>query len=356
MKESGGTLKGERTPTGEVASFDGGLVEVATGAWAWIQPNGGLGESNAGLIVGAGESLLIDTLWDARLTETMLAATEPVTAAAGAPIRTLLNTHGDGDHWYGNGLLSPDVEIVASDAAIEQMRTEPPSMLTRLAPVGTAAGLVGRVPLFPGGSQLRGLAAFGSALDAYEFGDLHPRMPVRGFSGSRGLEIGGRRVEVIEVGPAHTTGDAIAWLADARVVFAGDIVFNGVTPIMWAGPAANWIAALERIELLEPDVVVGGHGPVTGIEEVRTLRDYWSWLAEGVGAAPGEDPAELAERLVRSNEFKTAPWGRWRNPERTLVNVARIAATEAGAPCEVGTVERIRLIAGMGALAERLRG
>ncbi|MBA2522640.1 MAG: hypothetical protein H0V25_04830, partial [Solirubrobacterales bacterium] len=90
MSQAGGTLKGERTPIGEVASFDGGLVEVGTGAWAWIQPNGGLGESNAGLIVGAGESLLIDTLWDARLTETMLTATEPVTAAAGAPIRTLL--------------------------------------------------------------------------------------------------------------------------------------------------------------------------------------------------------------------------------------------------------------------------
>ncbi|MEO7198485.1 MAG: MBL fold metallo-hydrolase, partial [Solirubrobacterales bacterium] len=179
MKESGGTLKGERTPIGEVASFDGGLVEVATGAWAWIQPNGGLGESNAGLIVGAGESLLIDTLWDARLTETMLAATEPVTAAVGAPIRTLLNTHGDGDHWYGNGLLSPDVEIVASHAAVEQMRSEPPSMLTRLAPVGAAAGLIGRIPLIPSGLQLRGLAAFGAALDCYEFGGLDPRMPVR---------------------------------------------------------------------------------------------------------------------------------------------------------------------------------
>ena len=238
---------------GTEALFDGGLVEVAERTWAWLQPNGGLGESNAGLVVGDGASLLVDTLWDARLTATLLAAVEDAAAAAGAPVGTLLNTHGDGDHWYGNGLLSTDVEIVASEAAIEQMRDEPPQMLTRLAPIGPAAGLAGRVPLLPGARSMRGLARFSTALGAYEFGGLDPRLPSRSFSGSIELDVGGRRVEVIEVGPAHTAGDAIAWLADARVVFAGDIVFNEVTPIMWAGPVRNWVDALERIEQLDPD-------------------------------------------------------------------------------------------------------
>ena len=71
-----GTASGERTPLGTEALFDGGLVEVAERTWAWLQPNGGLGESNAGLVVGDGESLLVDTLWDARLTATLLAAVE----------------------------------------------------------------------------------------------------------------------------------------------------------------------------------------------------------------------------------------------------------------------------------------
>ena len=71
--------------------FEGGLTEVGPGIYAWLQPNGTLGESNAGLVVGDGASLLIDTLWDPRLTRRMLGAMAPLTAQA--PIQTLVNTH-----------------------------------------------------------------------------------------------------------------------------------------------------------------------------------------------------------------------------------------------------------------------
>jgi cyclase len=79
------------------ARFDGGLREVAPGIHAWLQPNGTWGESNAALVVGDGASLLVDTLWDVRLTARMLDAMRPLTD--GAPIATLVNTHSDGDHW-----------------------------------------------------------------------------------------------------------------------------------------------------------------------------------------------------------------------------------------------------------------
>ncbi len=344
----------DRTPLGDIALFDGGLTELAPGTWAWLQPNGGLGESNAGLVVGEGAALLVDTLWDERLTAEMLTSFVPVCERGGAPVTDLFNTHGDGDHWYGNGLLGAGVEIVASAPAIEQMRAEPPSMLTRLAPVGTVAGVAGRVPLLPGADRLRGLGAFSSMLGRYQFGGIDPRVPEHSFTDTKLLDVGGRRVELTFVGPAHTAGDAIAWVPDARVVFAGDIVFNDVMPIMWAGPVGNWIAALERIEALEPAAVVGGHGPVAGVGALASLREYWTWLREQVLAAGDDvDALALSERLIRSGEFE--PWREWRGAERTLVNVARIAATERGGSSEIGTGERLRLIASMGALAERLR-
>ncbi len=68
MAPRGGTGIGDPTPLGTPAEFEGGLAELADRTWAWLQPNGGLGESNAGLIAGEGESLLVDTLWDGRLT------------------------------------------------------------------------------------------------------------------------------------------------------------------------------------------------------------------------------------------------------------------------------------------------
>ncbi len=348
-----GTTIGERTPLGDPVAFDGGLVELADRTWGWVQPNGGLGESNAGLVVGDGEALLVDTLWDERLTAVMLAAMEPVLERSGAPIAQLFNTHGDGDHWYGNGLLGAGVEMIASSPAVEQMRAEPPSLLTRMSPVVTASDLLGKVPLLPRADRMRGLGAFGRMLGAYEFEGIHPRVPDRSFTTDAKLEVGGRAVELTFVGPAHTIGDAIAWVPDARTVYAGDILFNEAMPIMWAGPVGNWIGALERIESLEPDVVLGGHGPVGDLAAVVAMRDYWTWLRDEVRAA-GEnaDAMSLAERLIRSPEFD--PYRSWSNPERTLVNVARIAATERGGASEIGTGERIRLVAGMGALGERL--
>ena len=114
-------------------------------------------------------------------------------------------------------------------------------------------------------SQLRVMAAFARAR-VLEFGGLEPRRPDRRFSGSLTIGVGARSVELIEVGPAHTRGDAIAWLPDARVAYVGDILFTGVTPIMWAGPVDNWIAALERIAALEPAVVVWPRPPGCAVE------------------------------------------------------------------------------------------
>jgi cyclase len=75
---------------------------VASGVFAWLQPNGGWGESNAGLVVGDGEALLIDTLWGPPLAERMLAA---IGERVRVPITTVVNTHSDGDHTWGNQLL-----------------------------------------------------------------------------------------------------------------------------------------------------------------------------------------------------------------------------------------------------------
>lgn len=363
------------TPLGNAPAFEGGLQQVAERTWAWIQPNGDLGESNAGLVVGDGGSILVDTLWDEQLTERMLAAMGGELERA--PIEKLVNTHGDGDHWYGNRLAG-DAEIVATEAAGAQMASEPPSMLTRMRPLPKLAGLGAKLPVLPGRERLRGLAGFGAMLEQFDFAGSEPSLPTRTFTGTTSVAVAGRRAELIAVGPAHTAGDAIVWLEEERVCFSGDIVFNGVTPIMWAGPATNWIAALERIAALGPAVIVPGHGPVCGPEAVERLIGYWRFLLDAVpgvsetaGGRPQAEPVaapppegsdadrsqsalDLAEGIVLSDAFRSAPWGGWRGPERTLVNVALIARERDGRSGPIGMRERIGLLSGMGALRERL--
>ncbi|MDT5044256.1 MAG: hypothetical protein QOG75_109, partial [Mycobacterium sp.] len=48
-----------------------GLHEIADGVWAWLAPDGSWGWSNAGLVEGDGRTLLVDTLFDLKLTGEM---------------------------------------------------------------------------------------------------------------------------------------------------------------------------------------------------------------------------------------------------------------------------------------------
>ena len=106
-------------------AYERGLHELGDGLYAYLQPDGGWGWSNAGLISADGTSLLVDTLFDLNLTKAMLDAMAPITDEN--PIGQAFNTHGNGDHWYGNELLPDNIPIVASAAAIEDMRAAPPA-------------------------------------------------------------------------------------------------------------------------------------------------------------------------------------------------------------------------------------
>jgi glyoxylase-like metal-dependent hydrolase (beta-lactamase superfamily II) len=83
----------------------------------------------------------------------------------------------------------------------------------------------------------------------YDFQEVIPRLPTRTFADELTFDVGGRRVELIQVGPAHTQGDVLVYVPDAKTLYSGDILFIGSTPVMWAGPVENWLAALNRILL-----------------------------------------------------------------------------------------------------------
>lgn len=250
-----------------MTAYARGLHEVADGVHAWLLPAGGWGLSNAGLVTADGASLLVDTLFDLNLTAEMLGAMKPFTD--GAPIGTVVNTHANGDHCYGNALVA-DAEIVASRAAAHEMDETPPAML---------AGMVAMAPQLEPVLGRWIQAAFGP----YQFDGIEVVKPTTTFDGTLTVKVGNRVVELIEVGPAHTAGDVIAHVPDAAVVFTGDIVFHRGTPIMWAGPVDNWIAACDRICALHPTTVVPGHGPVTNPDGVRETRDYLAFIRDEAG-------------------------------------------------------------------------
>lgn len=352
----------EQTLLGHEARFAAGLQEVAADTYAWLQPNGGWGESNAGLVVGRDAAALIDTLWDIRLTARMLAAVRETTSA---PIETVINTHSDGDHVWGNQLVA-GAEFLATRTAARVIREESPEEIARFKALAGALRRVAslpvpvlgrlKVPLLPSLPSASLGNYVGAMLAPYDFSGIFVTPPEREFDGELTVTVGGRELHLIEVGPAHTAGDLIVHVPDVRVCFAADVLFVGVAPVMWAGPSANWIAALERILTLDVDVVVPGHGPLAGRAEVELLRDYLQWLDATAlpRLAAGTSVLDTARELLSSSEYRDAPWAGWDSPERILITLATIDRHRRGATNGVGARERVVLFAHMATLAAEL--
>ena len=285
-------------------AYTRGLHELGDGLYAYLQPDGGWGWSNAGLVAADGASLVVDTLFDLGLTRDMLAAMRPVTERS--PIARAMNTHGNGDHWFGNGLLPDGIPIVASAAALEEMRAIGPNLLH---------ALFNQLDLGPE------FDAFAErTMRRFEFDGNEPRIPTESFTGRHDLRVGGREVQLLELGPAHTKGDAVAYVPDAGVIFTGDILFIEGTPIMWEGPTANWLTACDRILELDARVIVPGHGPVTDASGVRDVQRYLTHVRdEALARFEAGMDEEAAADDIDISDFRD-----WGDPERIAVNVATI--------------------------------
>jgi glyoxylase-like metal-dependent hydrolase (beta-lactamase superfamily II) len=285
-------------------SYTRGLHELGDGLHAFLQPDGGWGWSNAGLIVADGASLLIDTLFDLTLTAEMLETMRPLLARS--PLSGAFNTHGNGDHCYGNQLLPDGLPIYATDVAAEEIRAVPP----------TAAHVLFKETDLGADFVAWAREAFGP----FDWTGIEARPPTDTFEGEMTLHVGGREVRLIAVGPAHTSGDAIAYVPDAAAVFTGDILFAASTPVMWAGPVSSWIAAADAILSLEPTVIVPGHGPLATPQMVRDLQAYLRFVqresrrcfAAGIDAVAAADDIDLG------------PYANWSDAERIAVNVEMV--------------------------------
>ncbi|MGO9223191.1 fumarylacetoacetate hydrolase family protein [Mycobacterium sp.] len=290
-----------------------GLHEVADRVWAWTLPDGGYGWSNAGLVAGDGAALLVDTLFDLALTREMLAAMSPITSSA--PITDALITHSNGDHTHGNQLLDPSVRIIAAKGTAEEIaHGMAPEMLAmaQTANLGPVATPYTR-------------ERFGH----FDFSGINVRNADQTFDRDLTIDVGGRRVDLLNLGPAHTAADSVAHVPDAGVLFGGDLLFIGCTPIVWAGPIANWISACDAMIALDAPIVVPGHGPVTDPDGIRAVRAYLAHVSERAEAAyrKGLSWSEAADTIALG-EYAT-----WLDAERVVVNVyQRYRELDPGTP------------------------
>jgi cyclase len=337
-----------RTRFGEVPRYPGGLHELARGVYAWMVPNGSWGEANMGLISGDGRSVLVDTPWDLTYAREMLEAMHVVTERD--PIKTVVNTHSDGDHCWGNQLFENE-EIVASAAAASAMRHVTPASLTGIRRLGQLLGKLPVTRVKQIGSWFHGMTA------PYDFAGVRITRPNHEFSGELVLDVSGRTVVVRELGPAHTDGDSVVFVPDAGVLFTGDLLFIDSTPVIWAGPVENWIAALDAILAYEARVIVPGHGPLTTRSGVLRVRDYLELVSEETLKlfAQGVPPRITAARIAASPRFAALGYLAWDSPERIMTTVHTIYRNHGYRQRLHGNLAKVRVLASQAELAFQMQ-
>lgn len=282
-------------------TYTKGLHEVGNNVWAYLVPDGSWGWSNAGVICDGDQSLLVDTLFDLKLTDEMLTAMRRAIPAT-KKIDVLVNTHADGDHTFGNQLVE-GARIIASNGTAEEFSAIQPAVWSNLVVNADKFGEAGefiRECLWP-----------------FDFSKVVLTPPTETFSGHKEIIVGDKRVELIEVGPAHSLGDTLIHVPGDRVVYTGDILFNGGTPIAWYGPVSRWIKACDVLLDLDVDVIVAGHGPIANKDDVRRMKQY---LVDITGEARRfYDSGVTWQQALK--EINLGAYADWEDAERVVVTL-----------------------------------
>ena len=303
-----------------------GLHDLGSGCFAYLQPDGSWGFSNAGLVVSDGKSLLVDTLMDLKLTRSMLDEMRRKVPES-KNIGTLINTHSNPDHTFGNQLVE-GAEIIASEACFEEMKAQDPAMMAGMMANAAALG--------EGAKFLRDLMG----PPKFDWTGVVATLPTRTFDRELTLRVGSKALELVNVGPAHTGGDTMVYVPDDRTVFTGDILFIESHPVIWDGPITNWIAACDKILSWDVETIVPGHGPITDKAGVSRFRGYLVYIRDAARARfnAGLGPEEAAR------DISLDPYSDWLDSERLVANVAALYR-EFGADVDMNVLNAFAMMA-----------
>jgi cyclase len=197
---------------------------------------------------------------------------------------------------------------------------------------------------------------FHNMVAPYDFKGIQVTAATRTFCGEMVLEVGGREVRLIETGPAHTRGDMMVYIPDAKTVFGGDMLFASCTPVIWAGPVENYIAALDKILAMDVEVVVPGHGQVSDKSAVAQSKAYLEYVRDEVAMRfeAGTSAQDAASDIATSDDFSRQVFAGWDSPERIMTNTHVIYRHLQGKAGHLKVAEKLNILRMQALLAHRM--
>ena len=310
--------RAEEAPAASADSAHFTVREIAPGVHAVIrrEPLGLANHSNAVFIVNEEDVVVVDTQFTRNATQEVLAALRRITDK---PVSFVINTHWHDDHSFGNQVYREafpgvtfisqartrsDMAGVGAENRKQQVEDGPEALAAVQELVEKGVDMFGK-PLSDDErlTYRSSLEIFGQYMR--EVPDFRLTLPELTFDVRLTLIRGGRTIEIRHFGSAVTPGDAVVYLPAEMIVIAGDLV-NAPFPYTYRSSLTGWIAALDSLEALHPDLIVPGHGPVLeGVEHLRTLRGMMSSIRRQTAEAVLRG-APLAEviKSVRLDEYE----------------------------------------------------
>jgi len=295
----------------QVPTWNTELRELAPNVYAYIQAGGpgrdNVSVSNAGLFVGDSGTMVVDALAAPMHTRAFVAAIRKTTDK---PFRHLINTHHHSDHVNGNQYIT-GAEIVGHPYCREEV-----------------------VKMVPGPAKWPKRDGWSDGTD-----DRVILPPVTTFDGKMTYYYGKNVVDVLPMAPAHTWGDLVVYLPQHKILFAGDVAFFYVAPFCQNAHPSKWIEWCQAIEKMDVDVIVPGHGPIGGKQELAEMRGYLELLKV-------EARKRYDERLTPGKaaaDIRMGKYENWIGPERIIMDTVRFYAEFAGTLTPPVDTEGIRV-------------
>lgn len=255
---------------GAPASRHFSLQELADGVYAAIASDGGWAICNAGAVDLGDQVLVFDTFVNQHAAAEFKDA---IVSLTGKPIGFVLNSHYHSDHVKGNQVFKG--ARVVSTAKTREVMTKVKSRYE------TDAEAIRRDVQRDLESHLANPDDPDTVLfEGYDRGHLDGlptleyTLPGVTFEGILTFHGTKRKAEAITYGGGHTISDAFLCLPDERIGFMGDLLFVGCHPYIADGNPPELFRIFDRVEGLDMEVLVPGHGPVGSPKDIDTNRKY----------------------------------------------------------------------------------
>lgn len=177
---------------------------------------------------------------------------EEIKAITDQPVKFVINENGQGHAMLGNGYwVDQGVPVIAHVDAAKEFEERGHDILFSM-----------------------------KGYNKDKAGDSRVQLPTETFVDERIIELGGWRIEVKNLGPAHSPGDVVVWLPEKKLVISGDMSFHErMLPIFDDTDTKAWVESWENFEALGAVYVIPGHGHPTNMDQVRRYtKDYLVYL------------------------------------------------------------------------------